>query len=391
MSHSKDGPIKIGVLYSTTGVTSTVEQTQQHAVIMAAEEVNRAGGILGREIELVCVNPESNPRRYAGLTEQLILEHDVHLIFGCYMSSTRKAVIPIVERHNALLFYATPYEGFEYSRNVFYGGAAPNQNSLPLAGFMLSHYGSRVWMVGSDYICPYESNRVMSDLILERGGEKVSETYLSLDAPWESYLEVAQKIKNAMPDFIFSTVVGEGTPLLHRAFATVGLDPYAMPIASHMTSEAEVSIMGADLAEGHITCAAYFQSVDTPENRQAIARYRERFGDHLVTNMCWEAAYFQMHMLADAIRRVGSEDTEHLLRVLPGLELDAPQGRVRIDGHNHHTYLLPRIGRVNAQGQFDILASAPERVKADPYVISHSTPDWLGLGNWRTASAEERK
>jgi branched-chain amino acid transport system substrate-binding protein len=391
MLHSKDGPIKIGVLYSTTGVTSIVEQTQQRAVIMAAEEVNREGGVLGREIELVCMNPESNPRRYAGLTEQLILKHDVRLIFGCYMSSTRKAVIPIVERHNALLFYATPYEGFEYSRNVIYAGAAPNQNSLPLAGFMLTHFGSRVWMVGSDYICPYESNRVMSDLILERGGEKISETYLPLDAPWESYLEVAHRIKNAMPDFIFSTVVGEGIPLLHRAFATVGLDPYVMPIASHMTSEAEVAIMGADLAEGHITCAAYFQSVDTPQNKQAIARYRTRFGEHLVTNMCWEAAYFQMHMLADAIRRVGSDDPEHLLRVLPGLEFDAPQGRVRIDEHNHHTYLQPRIGRANAQGQFDILASAPEHAKADPYVVSHSTPDWLGAEGQNSPGVRDRE
>jgi branched-chain amino acid transport system substrate-binding protein len=391
MTHTKDDPIKIGVLYSTTGVTSTVEETQQRAVIMAAEEVNRDGGVLGREIELVCVNPESNPRRYAGLAEQLILEHDVRLLFGCYMSSTRKAVIPIVERHNALLFYATPYEGFEYSRNVIYAGAAPNQNSLPLAGFMLSNFGSRVWMVGSDYICPYESNRVMSDLILERGGEKISETYLPLDATWESYLDVARRIKSAMPDFIFSTVVGEGITLLHRAFAAVGLDPYAVPIASHMTSEAEIAIMGAELAEGHITCAAYFQSVDTPENRHAIARYRERFGEQLVTNMCWEAAYFQMHMLADAIRRVGSDDPEHLLRVLPGLEYDAPQGRVRIDEHNHHTYLQPRIGRANAHGQFDILVSAPERAKADPYVVSHSTPDWLNTMGKNVQRSEDRE
>lgn len=376
MTQTTKDPIKIGVLYSTSGVTSTVERTQHQAVILAAEEINREGGLLGREVQLVLRNPESNPRLYPQLTEELILEHDVRLIFGCYMSSTRKAVIPIVERHNALLFYATPYEGFEYSRNVLYAGAAPNQNSLPLAGFMLSHYGSRVWMVGSDYICPYESNRVMSDLVLERGGEKISETYLPLDAPWESYVDLAKKIRDAQPDFIFSTVVGKGIPLLHRAFATVGLDPYRMPIASHMTSEAEIAIMGSDLAEGHLTSAAYFQSIDTDRNRAAINRYRERFGDSEATNMCWEAAYFQMHMAADAIRRVGGDDVEHLLRVLPGMEHDAPQGRVRIDEHNHHTYLQQRIGRVNKNGQFDILASAPHFVKADPYVVSHSTPEW---------------
>jgi branched-chain amino acid transport system substrate-binding protein len=369
-------PIRIGVLYSRSGVTSAVETTQLQATMLAAEEINHAGGVSGREIELVCLDPQCQPRLHADLAEQLILEHRVRIIVGCYMSSTRKAVIPIVERHNALLFYATPYEGFEYSRNVIYTGAAPNQNTLPLAGFMLTQFGSRVSMIGSDYVCPYESNRVMSDLILERGGEKVDETYLSLDAPWESYLDAAKRIKQRSPDFIFSTVVGEGIPHLYRAFAHVGLDPYRMPIASHMTSEAEIAVMGNELAQGHITSAAYFQSIDTAANRGALARYQARFGDDQPTNMCWEAAYFQMHLLADAIRRVGAEDPTLLLRVLPGLEFEAPQGRVRIDEHNNHTYLHPLIGRVNAQGRFDIIGRAPERVKADPYVVSHITPEW---------------
>jgi len=370
------GPIRIGVLYSRSGVTSAAELTQLQATMLAAEEINLAGGVLGREVELVCLDPQCQPRRYADLAEQLILEHRVRIIVGCYMSSTRKAVIPIVERHNALLFYATPYEGFEYSRNVIYTGAAPNQNTLPLAGFMLTHYGSRVSMIGSDYVCPYESNRVMSDLILERGGEKVDETYLPLDARWESYLEAARRIRRLAPDFIFSTVVGEGIPHLYRAFAHVGLDPYRMPIASHMTSEAEIAIMGAGVAEGHITSAAYFQSIDTQANRLAVARYQARFGGDQATNMFWEAAYFQMHLLADAMRRVASDDPTLLLRVLPGLEFDAPQGRVRIDEHNNHTYLHPLIGRVNAEGRFDIIGRAPERVKADPYVVSHRTPRW---------------
>jgi branched-chain amino acid transport system substrate-binding protein len=386
-SGGTSAPIKIGVLYSRSGVTSAAETTQLQATMLAAEEINRAGGVSGREIELVCLDPQCQPRRHAELAEQLILEHRVRIIVGCYMSSTRKAVIPIVERHNALLFYATPYEGFEYSRNVIYTGAAPNQNTLPLAGFMLSQFGSRVSMIGSDYVCPYESNRVMSDLILERGGEKVDETYLPLDAPWESYLDVANRIKQRSPDFIFSTVVGEGIPHLYRAFAHVGLDPYRMPIASHMTSEAEIAVMGNDLAQGHITSAAYFQSIDTAENLAALARYQARFGADQPTNMCWEAAYFQMHLLADAIRRVGAEDPTLLLRVLPGLEFEAPQGRVRIDEHNNHTYLHPLIGRVNAHGRFDIIGRAPERVKADPYVVSHITPEWTAHAHSELARA----
>lgn len=376
MPHSSSQPIRIGVLYSESGVTSAVERTQRHATVLAVEEINAAGGVLGREIELVYRDPACNPARYAAMTEELIVDKSVRLIMGCYMSSTRKAVIPIVERYNALLFYATPYEGFEYSRNVIYSGAAPNQNTLPLAGFMLSRFGSRVAMVGSDYVCPYESNRVMSDLILERGGTKVSETYLALNADWSEYQEIARRVKAEAPDFIFSTVVGDGIPLLYRAFASVGLDPYRTPIASHMTSEVEVALMGKEVAEGHITCAAYFQSIDSAENHRIVETYQERYGSDAVTNMCWEAAYFQTHLLASAIRRTGSEDPVMLMQVLPGMEFEAPQGRVRLDEVNNHTYVRPRIGRVNRSGQFDIIATAPEPVKADPYVVSHTVPAW---------------
>ena len=364
-----------------------IEETQLRATLLAVDEINQAGGVNGRELAPLIYDPQSDAQAYGQYAKRLMIDDGVTMIFGCYTSSSRKAVLPVVERLNGLLWYPTLYEGFEFSPNVIYTGAAPNQNTLPLAGFMLTQFGSRVSMIGSDYVCPYESNRVMSDLILERGGEKVDETYLALDAPWESYLEVAKQIKQRSPDFIFSTVVGEGIPHLYRAFAHVGLDPYRMPIASHMTSEAEIAVMGNDLAQGHITSAAYFQSIDTAENLAAVARYQARFGDDQPTNMCWEAAYFQMHLLADAIRRVGAEDPTLLLRVLPGLEFEAPQGRVRIDEHNNHTYLHPLIGRVNAQGRFDIIGRAPERVKADPYVVSHITPEWTAHAHPELARA----
>src|SRR5262249_53211381 len=144
-------------------------------------------------------------------------------------------------------------------------------------------FGNRAFMVGSDYIYPYESNRIMSDLILERGGEKVAEVYLPLDASWEDFLAVARKIRSANPDFIFSTVVGDGTALLHREYAKAGLDPARMPIASLTTSEAEVQQMGAEIAEGHITSAPYFQSVSSATNERCVAAYKKRFGSEQVT------------------------------------------------------------------------------------------------------------
>jgi branched-chain amino acid transport system substrate-binding protein len=376
MKNRSTEPIRVGVLFSETGVTSVIESSERLGTQLAVQEINEAGGINGRELHLVSYDPQSRPAMYAALARRLILEDRVQVILGCYMSSTRKAVIPVVERWNALLLYPTLYEGFEYSRNVFYTGAAPNQNSVQLAEYMMRRFGSRVFMVGSDYIYPYESNRIMSDLILERGGEKVAEIYLPLDASWETYITVARKIKAAAPDFIFSTVVGDGTALLHRAYAQVKLDPDRMPLASLTTCEAEVRQMGADIAQGHITSAPYFQSIATEANRRCVANFRARFGDDEVTNMCWEAAYFQTHLLADALRRCDSTNVADLLRVLPGSEFPAPQGRVRIDEHNHHTYLRPRIGRVNSAGQFDILEEAETWVRPDPYLVSHTLQDW---------------
>lgn len=353
-----------------------IERSERLGTQLAVLEINEAGGINGRELQLIFCDPQSRPALYASQAKHLLLEERIQVILGCYMSSTRKAVIPVVERWNGLLLYPTLYEGFEYSRNVIYTGAAPNQNSVQLAEFMMREFGSRVFMVGSDYIYPYESNRIMSDLIVERGGERVAEVYLPLDASWESYVTVVKKIKATNPDFIFSTVVGYGTALLHRAFAQVRLDPARMPIASLTTCEAEVRQMGVDIAEGHITSAPYFQSIGTDTNKRCVTEFKRRFGPEEVTNMCWEAAYFQTHLLADAMRRVDGDNVVDLLRVLPGSEFSAPQGRVRIDEHNHHTYLRPRIGRVNAAGQFDVLQEAERWVRPDPYLVSHTLQDW---------------
>lgn len=383
MTSSHRDPIRIGVLLSETGVTAPIERSQQRATRFATEEINDAGGIDGREIELVLCDPASRPARYAELLTGMITDERIRVVVGCYMSSTRKAVLPVLERHNALLLYPTLYEGFECSRNVIYTGAAPNQNSFPLADYMLRHHGKRVFMIGSDYIYPYEANRVMSDLVYENGGEKTGEIYLPLNADYDAYRDAMQKIVAAAPDFIYSTVVGIGMAHIYRAYAEAGLDPARCPIATLSTTETEFTAMGADLGEGHITSAPYFQSVDTPANRDVLARFRRRFGDETVTDMCWEAAYFQMHLLADAMRRSGGADPDALLCTLPGLEFDAPQGRVKIDEQNHHTYLRPRIGRLNARAQFDILHEAPDWVRPDPFVIAFG--DDAGAATLETA------
>ncbi len=326
------------------------------------------------------------PRAYRMLAEKLVQDDRVNVIFGCYMSSTRKAVMPVVEKWQRLLLYPTLYEGFEFSPNIIYGGAAPNQNSAQLAEYMTRHFGARVYLVGSDYIYPYESNRIMSDFILERpGGTKLGERYVRLDAGAKDFATIIRDIKDKQPDFIFSTVVGKGTQLLYQAYADAGLDSAKMPIASLTTCEAEISEMGPGIAAGHVTAAPYFQSIDTPINRDCVARFRALYGDQAEPNMCWEAAYFLVHMVAHALRQADSDEIERLLPHLLGSEFDAPQGRVRIDPGNHHTRLYPRIGRVDGDGRFVIVAESPVGVDADPYLVNHAADDWrlrgVGLGD----------
>ena len=370
-------PIRVGILYSETGVTSTIGLSQLQCALLGIQEINEAGGIDGRELVAIRYDPQSTPSRYAELAERLIVQDGVNVIFGCYMSSSRKAVIPVIEKWNKLLFYPTLYEGFEYSSNVVYTGAAPNQNSVQLAEFMTSNFGARVYLIGSDYIYPYESNRIMGELVQQRqGSEKLAERYMALNAAQKDYVEVMADIRNKQPDFIFSTVVGESTAALYRAYADAGFDPKSMPIASLTTSEAEISQMEHGIATGHYTSAPYFQSIQSVANLRCLSRLRQRFNDCSVPNLCWEASYFQMHIFANALRQAGDEGIAQLMPHILGSEFDAPQGRIKIDPANHHTCLYPRIGRVNAEGQFTIVRQATRSVYPDPYLVTHSLGDW---------------
>src|ERR1700753_926178 len=174
------GNWRVGVLFSQTGVTSTIERTQLNATLLAIEEINAGGGVLGRPVEPVIYDPASDPKKFRAFAERLVQVDRIRLLFGCYMSSTRKAVLPVVEGHRGLLFYPTLYEGFEYSRNCIYTGAAPNQNAIQLAKFLLSSYGNRFLLVGSNYIYPYESNRLMADFVAQGRGEVLAEIYVPL-------------------------------------------------------------------------------------------------------------------------------------------------------------------------------------------------------------------
>lgn len=230
-------------------------------------------------------------------------------------------------------------------------------------------------MIGSRYVYPYETNRTMQSLISSHPGNAiVGERYVSLHATQEAIDEVFEDIKKKKPDFIFCTLIGNTVPYLYDAFYRDGLDPMTMPIASLNTSEAEISIMGPDAAFGHYTSSPYFQSIDSPLNRSTLERFfNSRHGERAVPNMNWEASYFGMHLLAKACRHAGSDMPRDILQCMLGNEVEAPQGRVRIDPSNHHACLYPRIGQANSSGQFTIVEDLGKRIDPDPYMVRH---DW---------------
>jgi len=195
---------------------------------LAIQEINQAGGILGRELEVVAYDPGSDPETYRKLADRLLTEDGISVIFGCSTSAARKAILPAIERRNGLLWYPSLYEGFEYSPNVIYTGASTNQNSFPLAEYLIRTYGSRVFLVGSDYVYPRESNRIMRDLITSYGGEIAGEIYVPMDASVADLNAVLNKVKQQGPDVLFSTVVGRTAQSFYRLYREAGFEPNAM-------------------------------------------------------------------------------------------------------------------------------------------------------------------
>lgn len=367
---------KIGLLFSTTGVTSIIEQSQINGALLAIDQINAKGGVRGLPLEAVSYDPGSVVPRYGELAERLIVEDKVRVIFGCYMSSSRKEVLPVVERRNALFFYPTLYEGFEYSPNVIYGGACPNQNSVPLANYLTSTFGQRIFFVGSNYIYPYESNRVMRNVLRQGGGEVVGERYFDLDICAEGFTDVVKEIMDVRPDAIFSTIVGQSCIEFYRAYHAAGGDGRVCPIASLTTNEGEINAIGPQASVGHITAAPYFRSINSVANRRFLKAYEQKFGSTTDVTSCCEAAYSQVHLFAAALEETGEMDTDCLREALLGEAFDAPQGQIKIDPDNNHTYLQSRIATVNEDGEFVIDLKVRRAIKPDPYLVYPAIHDW---------------
>ena len=285
--------------------------------------------------------------------------------------------MPVIERNNALLWYCSFYEGFEYSPNVIYTGAVPNQNSVQLAAYLLQHRGKRFFLVGGDYIYPRESNRVMRDVVEPHGGEILDEVYLPVEASEVELNEVLKDIKRLEPDVIFSTLVGNAARLFYRLYRDHGLNPTQTPIASLSMAEEEVRLIGPEICEGHITAATYFASLKNDSNQRFTDLWRQRFGDR-PTSTWSEMAYTQVHLFARALQKTGSLDRRKLVEAARTVTFDSPEGFVAIDAENNHCILTPRIGVCRRDGQFEVVWESSVPVRPDPYLSTFGFSEfWL--------------
>lgn len=369
---------RVGVLFSRSGATEITESEHFFGTALAIEEINKAGGVLGKPIVPVAYDPGGDNSAYRNLARRLLTDDDVNIIFGGSMSASRKAVLPIVERHNGLLFYPSMYEGFEYSENVIYTGATLNQNTFALAEYLLTAYGPRILFVGADYIYPRESNRVMRDIVEAKGGEVVSERYIPISADEETLRSVISDIQRLKPNAIFSTIIGRSAQKFYRMYAEAGIDRTTTPIASLTMAETEIREIGADFCTGHILSATYFQTVETAANTEFVRAFKARFGADVTTSVWSQPAYAQVHLFARALARSGSLEAHRISEEILAEDYPAPEGRVSFDADTRHLWLHPRIGVARADGLFDIVWQAPGPVRPDPYLTASRFEDvWL--------------
>jgi urea transport system substrate-binding protein len=378
MADMTNGEWRVGVLFSRSGVTEITETEHFCGTVLAIEEINSIGGVLGKPIVPVAYDPGGDNAAYRNLARRLLTHDDVSIIFGTSMSASRKAVLPIVERHNGILFYPSVYEGFEYSENVFYTAATLNQNTFALAEYLLQNHGPRILLIGSDYIYPRESNRVMRDILEAKGGEVVSERYIPLSADADVLRSAVADILRLQPNAIFSTMVGRSARQFYRMYAETGIDRNQVPIASLTMAETEVREIGAGFCTGHILSATYFQTIESSANERFVNAYKARFGQQATTSLGSQAAYVQVHLFAGALARTGSLETHRISGEILAEDYVAPEGHLSFDAHTRHLWLLPRIGIVRADGLFDIAWQAPNPVRPDPYLTATRFEDtWL--------------
>ncbi|MDJ0732989.1 MAG: urea ABC transporter substrate-binding protein [Nostocaceae cyanobacterium] len=364
---SSGDTIKVGILHSLSGTMAISETTVVDAELLAIKEINKAGGVLGKQIEVVKEDGASDWPTFAEKAEKLIDKDKVRTIFGCWTSASRKAVKDVFESKNHMLWYPVQYEGQECSKNIFYTGAAPNQQIEPAVDWLLQNKGKEFFLVGSDYVFPRTANTIIKEQLKAKGGKTVGEDYLPLGNT--EVTPIITKIKQALPNggVIFNSLNGDSNVAFFKQMQGAGLGPDKYPVMSVSIAEEEVRQIGKDFLVGHYAAWNYFQTVDTPANKKFVKAFKAEYGKDRVTNDPMEAAYIMVYLWKQAVEKAGTaDDLEAIRKAAIGQKFNAPEGLVQMSP-NHHISKTVRIGQVRDDGLFNIIWTSNGPVNPIPW------------------------
>jgi len=367
-------PIRVGILHSQTGIMGTSESATIDATLLAMEEINQSGGLLGRPVEPVVVDGMSDWPTYAREAERLIMAERVCTIFGCWTSASRKAVKTIVEKHDHLLIYPMQYEGLEHSPHIVYMGAVPNQQVTPAVRWCSRHLGKRFFIVGSDYLWPRATSEIIRDSMSECGGEIVGEAYLPLEST--DVEAVVQKIHHSNAQVILEMVAGDSKVAYYRALRSSGITAEKIPTMSF--SSPQPGLAPKQIA-GDYAAWNYFEGIDSPANHAFVSRFRAKFGPQRPLSDPLEAAYAGVHLWAQAVRAAGSAEAGAIRRAMAGQRFEAPQGEVRVDPDTQHLWQTARVARITDAGTPEVVWTSADLVRPVPFPASRSRGQWERL------------
>jgi urea transport system substrate-binding protein len=379
------GTVKVGVLHSLSGTMSISEVAVRDAELLAIEEINADGGVLGKQIEPVEEDGASDWPTFAEKAEKLLTVDEVAAVFGGWTSASRKAMLPVFEGLDGLLFYPVQYEGLEASPNIFYTGATTNQQIVPALDYLKEQGLTEVYLVGSDYVFPRTANKIIKAYAEANGMEILGEDYLPLGETDTATL--VSKVIDAEPDVVFNTLNGDTNVAFFKEFTAKGVTADDIPTISVSVAEEEVSGIGVENIEGHLVAWNYYQTTENAENEAFVAAFKEAYGDDRVTADPIEAGYNAVYIWAAAAEKAGSFDVEAVREAAKGLELATPEGPLTVSDWNQHVAKTARIGRINPEGLIDEVWASDGPIEPDPCLDEYDWAEGLAQGECDAARA----
>lgn len=380
--------IPVGIIHALTGSRAELESNVVNGTLLAINQINEAGGVLGKKIRPIMYDTQSNEDLFAPGVDKLVTEDGVVAIFGCWTSSSRKNLLPAVERHKTLLFYPLQYEGLEESPYVVYVGATANQQVVPGAVWALKNLGKKFFITGSDYVYPRASNALARYVIEALGGSVVGEEYVRLGDLNVDHIITA--ILKTQPEVIFNNITDAAGIEFFKKLRAAGISPERVPCISFVFSEFELQRLDIASMIGDYVAINYFQSVESVQNDRFVQAYKRAYGENAVTNDYVESAYTSVYLWSLSVQEAGSFETEAVRKALKNQSFSAPGGVLSVDQNNQHVWKKIRVGKIQPNGQFNIVWTSDRPVRPFPYLTEYLTREqwdefvqslYVGWGN----------